>query len=76
MLMVAAVIGRAKTAAYVGQVAMFSIAAGLLYGAWVDGLSLALIVAGLLALAAVPAAILLWRNGNRPHADTLKGGHA
>lgn len=36
MLMVAAVIGRGKTAAYVGLVALFSIAAGLLYGGWVD----------------------------------------
>jgi uncharacterized membrane protein YraQ (UPF0718 family) len=76
MLMVAAVIGRAKTAAYVGLVAAFSIAAGLLYGAWVDGLSPAIIVAGLLALAAVIAAILLWRNGHRPRTDTLKGRHA
>jgi uncharacterized protein len=38
MLMVAAVIGRQKTAAYVGLVAVFSICAGLIYGAWVDGL--------------------------------------
>ena len=38
MLMVAVVIGRAKTAAYVGAVALFSISAGLIYGAWVDGL--------------------------------------
>jgi hypothetical protein len=37
MLMVAAVIGRPKTAAYVGWVALFSIAAGLIYGAWMDG---------------------------------------
>ena len=37
MLMVAAIIGRKKTAAYVGLVAAFSIVAGLLYGAWVDG---------------------------------------
>jgi uncharacterized membrane protein YraQ (UPF0718 family) len=36
MLMVAAVIGRRKTAAYVGLVAVFSITAGLVYGAWVD----------------------------------------
>ena len=36
MLMVAAVIGRRKTAAYVGLVAVFSICAGLLYGTWVD----------------------------------------
>jgi len=75
MLMVAAVIGRTKTAAYVGLVAVFSIAAGLLYGAWVDGLSLAIIGAGFLTLAALPAAILLWRNGHRPRTDSLKGGH-
>ncbi|HWT10960.1 MAG TPA: permease [Roseomonas sp.] len=37
MLMVGAVIGRAKTAAYVAMVAVFSMAAGLIYGAWVDG---------------------------------------
>jgi uncharacterized membrane protein YraQ (UPF0718 family) len=38
MLMVAAVIGRKKTAAYVGLVAIFSICAGLLYGTWVDAI--------------------------------------
>lgn len=38
MLMVAAVIGRQKTATYVSLVALFSICAGLLYGAWIDGL--------------------------------------
>jgi uncharacterized membrane protein YraQ (UPF0718 family) len=37
MLMVAAVIGRTKTAAYVGAVALFSMTAGLLFGAWMDG---------------------------------------
>jgi membrane protease YdiL (CAAX protease family) len=35
--MVAAVIGRTKTAAYVGGVALFSVCAGLIFGAWVDG---------------------------------------
>lgn len=67
MLMVAAVIGRAKTAAYVGWVALFSICAGALFGAWVDGagwapLGLAL-AAGLSALAVVAA-----RLGRRQHA--------
>ena len=38
MLMVAVVIGHTKTAAYVLLVALFSTCAGLLYGAWVDGL--------------------------------------
>jgi uncharacterized protein len=45
MLMVAAIIGRTKTAAYVGLVAVFSIAAGWLFGAWVDSSSLAAIAA-------------------------------
>ena len=45
LLMVAAIIGRAKTAAYVGLVAVFSIVAGFVYGAWVDGASLAWIAA-------------------------------
>lgn len=55
MLMVAAVIGRTRTAAYVALVAAFSITAGLLYGAWVDGMGaglLALILAGIVALLA------------------------
>lgn len=38
MLMVAAVIGRPKTAVYVVLVALFSISAGLLFGTWIDGL--------------------------------------
>lgn len=39
MLMVIAVIGRTKTFAYVGWVALFSVVSGLTYGAWVDGVS-------------------------------------
>lgn len=60
MLMVAAVIGRRKTFAYVGWVAVFSISAGLLYGAWVDGVALAWLVLGLGTFAAVIAAVLAW----------------
>ncbi|MDO9197392.1 permease [Rhodoferax sp.] len=60
MLMVAAVIGRRKTFAYVGWVAVFSISAGLLYGAWVDGVALAWLVLGLGAFTAVIAAVLAW----------------
>ena len=57
ILIVSAIIGRLKTWTYVGWVALFSTIAGLVYGAWVDGASLALIAAylasflGLLALA-------------------------
>jgi len=60
MLMVAAVIGRRKTFAYVGWVAVFSISAGLLYGAWVDGVALAWLVLGLGTFTAVIAAVLAW----------------
>lgn len=63
MLMVAAIIGRAKTAAYVGLVALFSVVAGLLFGAWVDGVSLAWIALGLASFMAVLAAALVWLNG-------------
>ena len=60
MLMVSAVIGRAKTAAYVGLVSLFSICAGLLYGAWVDGLHWDRLALGLASLIAVLGAVLAW----------------
>jgi uncharacterized protein len=66
MLMVAAVIGRGKMAAYVGLVALFSIVAGLSFGAWVDGVGLVWIVLGLAAFASILAAALAWLNGRRP----------
>lgn len=56
MLMVSAVIGRNKTAAYVGLVALFSVCAGLLYGSWVDGV-------GWLPLAAALGLFLLLLTG-------------
>jgi hypothetical protein len=65
MLMVAAIIGRAKTTAYVGLVAVFSIAAGLVFGAWVDGVSLAWIALGLAGFMAVLAAALIWLRSRR-----------
>ena len=67
MLMVSTVIGRAKTAAYVGLVAVFSMAAGLLYGTWVDGLGWAPAALGLgLVLAGLGAALAWLRR--RQHA--------
>ncbi len=66
MLMVAAVIGRGKTAAYVGLVAVFSIVAGLLYGAWVDRVSIVWIVLGLAAFVLALVGALAWLNGRRP----------
>ena len=53
ILIISAIIGRRKTAAYVGLVALFSTAAGLAYGSWVDGASpfaVALAVAAFIAV--------------------------
>jgi uncharacterized membrane protein YraQ (UPF0718 family) len=60
ILMIAAVIGRPKTFAYVGWVAIFSITAGLLYGAWVDGVRLGWLALGMAAFIAVLAGGLAW----------------
>lgn len=60
MLMVAVVIGRAKTAAYVGAVALFSITAGLIYGAWVDGMGWAPLVLTLTVIVAAICGSLVW----------------
>ena len=60
MLMVSAVLGRAKTAAYVGLVALFSIAAGLLYGAWVDGQARASLLLGLALAVLLFIAAFAW----------------
>jgi uncharacterized membrane protein YraQ (UPF0718 family) len=49
ILLVAAIIGRGKAWTYVAWVALFSTAAGLIYGSWVDGASLARIAAYLTA---------------------------
>jgi uncharacterized membrane protein YraQ (UPF0718 family) len=70
MLMVAAVIGRTKTAGYVGLVALFSIVAGLLYGAWSDGVDPIWLALGVAAFAAVLAVALVWLN-HRQH-DALQ----
>ena len=58
ILMVAAVIGRPKAFAYGGLVAVFSIVAGHLYGAWVDGAGLGRLALGMLAFIAVLGAVL------------------
>ncbi len=60
ILMVAAVIGRPKSLTYVGLVAVFSVVAGLLYGAGVDGVNPAWIAAGLLGLLGTLALLLRW----------------
>ncbi|MBL8340420.1 MAG: permease [Rubrivivax sp.] len=65
ILMVAAVIGRPKTFTYVGLVALFSVVAGLLYGAWVDGVNPGWIAGGLLAFMGSLAALLTWMLARR-----------
>jgi uncharacterized protein len=70
ILIISAIIGRAKTAAYVGLVALFSAVAGLTYGAWVDGVSLVLLAFGLAAFIGA-LAVLIAVLSRRPH--SLKG---
>lgn len=65
ILMVAAVIGRPKTFAYVGLVAVFSVVAGLVYGAWVDGAGLGRLVLGMAAFLSVLSILLGWLHRRR-----------
>jgi len=60
ILITATIIGRLKAWVYVFWVALFSTLAGLIYGAWVDGAGLGLIVLYLFALLAVLAGVLWW----------------
>ncbi len=60
ILITATIIGRLKAWVYVLWVALFSTLAGLIYGAWVDGASLGLIVLYLLTFLAVLSAGLWW----------------
>ncbi|MBN1453597.1 MAG: permease [Anaerolineales bacterium] len=58
ILITTAIIGRLKAWTYVGWVALFSTLAGLIYGAWVDGTSIALVLLYLLSFLAVLAGIM------------------
>jgi uncharacterized membrane protein YraQ (UPF0718 family) len=66
ILITAKIIGHRKTWVYVGLVALFSTLAGLLYGAWVDGVSAWLILAGLGVFLGL-LALGLWLIGRRYH---------
>jgi hypothetical protein len=50
ILITASIIGRLKAWVYVGWVALFSTLAGLLYGAWVDGMALGMVAVYLLVI--------------------------
>jgi uncharacterized membrane protein YraQ (UPF0718 family) len=64
ILITGKVIGGPKTWVYVGLVTIFATAAGLLYGAWVDGASLWLILAGLVIFLGI-LVLSLWLVGRR-----------
>ena len=69
ILIISKIIGRVKAWVYVGWVALFSVVAGLLYGAWVDGTSLWAIGAYLAAFLGVLAlSLYLGRQAQSPAA--------
>lgn len=70
MLIISTIIGRVKTATYVGWVAIFSTVAGMIYGMWVDGAGVGVVSVYLLVFLGVLAACLWWLN-NRHTAAKL-----
>lgn len=66
ILVISTIIGRAKAWTYVGWVALFSTLAGFIYGAWVDGASIGMVVLYLLAFLSVLSGAL-WFIDHRTH---------
>jgi hypothetical protein len=62
ILITATIIGRLKAWIYVFWVGLFSTLAGLIYGSWVDGASLGLVVFYLASFLAILAGVLWWVN--------------
>ncbi len=60
ILMLVMIIGRTKTFAYVGWVAVFSTVSGMVYGAWVDGVALLWLALGMAVALAMIAGALAW----------------
>jgi uncharacterized membrane protein YraQ (UPF0718 family) len=73
ILILSAIIGKLKTWTYVGWVALFSTVAGLIYGAWVDGMSLGVGVL-YLALFLTLLGLALWLVNPRNHQLDAKQG--
>lgn len=71
ILILAAIIGKLKTWAYVGWVALFSTLAGYTYGAWVDGTGVGLIAACLGAFLAALVLLLWLVDRHASHAPAL-----
>jgi len=74
ILITAAIIGRLKAWTYVGWVALFSTLAGLIYGAWVNGASIALVTLYLISFLAALAGIM-WLVEHR-NAETALAAHS
>jgi uncharacterized membrane protein YraQ (UPF0718 family) len=62
ILIISAIIGRLKSWTYVAWVALFSTLAGLIYGAWVNGASIALVAVYLVTFLALLSGILWFVN--------------
>jgi hypothetical protein len=72
ILIVSTIIGRLRAWVYVFWVALFSTAAGLIYGSWVDGASIGVVVLYLAGFLAVLAGALWWVS-RRNHAVVSAG---
>ncbi len=62
ILIISTIIGRLKAWVYVGWVALFSTLAGLIYGAWIDGASVGLVVLYLVIFLALLSSLLWYVN--------------
>lgn len=58
ILITASIIGKKKAWVYVGLIAFFSIISGLLYGAWINGMSLGILISCLIAILCVLSLLL------------------
>jgi uncharacterized membrane protein YraQ (UPF0718 family) len=64
ILITASIIGRLKAWVYVGWVALFSTLAGLIYGAWVNGTSLGIVILYLIGILGI-LTLTLWSFNHR-----------
>jgi uncharacterized membrane protein YraQ (UPF0718 family) len=71
ILITNSVIGRKKTAVYVALVTIFSTLAGLLFGSWLEGLSVWAIGGILIGVTALLAVIAVWTSRDRQHAPVM-----
>jgi hypothetical protein len=60
ILIISTIIGRLKTWVYVFWVALFSTLAGLIYGSWVDGASIGMVILYLVGFLALLSGALWW----------------